>query len=148
MNLREEFNKQAFRIPTDGGQSDLLINYDQFEELMKQSTTYEQNVKQEEKELYDAVADINGAIFNEENDDYYFSLTITTDTFATNVMFLDQAIWQSENDEREYIEGKDEYEPIKLFLIKKMNEAVFKATDIIPALLKEVGNYLNKSLKE
>ena len=83
------------------------------------------------QEIYNAVVSIN-----EELSDYYeqtenhivngesyeIYLCLETIGFITMVTYVGFIIWRDDDDEREFYENKNEYEPIENFLRKKVNE--------------------------
>ena len=71
-------------------------------------------------ETIEAVERINEEIFEQIGDDHGFcpleGLYFRTDGFGELVEFLGERIWCSEDDERNYDEEKDDFEPIEDFL--------------------------------
>jgi hypothetical protein len=77
------------------------------------------------EEINDIIIELNDKICNEDTD------------FSTNLLFtlhsaglfkvieyLDVVIWNEDEDEREWIESINDYEPLKGFLIRKHKELV------------------------
>ena len=85
-------------------------------------------------------------IFNDENYIEYKDVQmfleenilfeLRTIGYAHGITFLDIPIWHSDNDEREYNDEIDEYEPLKPYLIKKAKE--------ILNILTKLNNFINK----
>lgn len=77
------------------------------------------------KEITDIVFDINNEIYDvigETYSEYYlFNLTAQTDGYLTIVKYLGFCIWNDDDDEREEI-TEDVYEPLEVFLKRKMKE--------------------------
>jgi hypothetical protein len=85
----------------------------------------------EHEEILDAVSSINDDICEQcENEEAFLSLFIHTDGFCANVMWLDNPIWCSENDERIADEETGEYEPIEGFLRIQVKELLEKLSHI------------------
>ena len=56
--------------------------------------------------------------------EYGTGLQFKTDGFASVITFMDFEIWSTENDEREYIDEEDDYEPLAPFVRRKFNELI------------------------
>ena len=70
-------------------------------------------------EIVDKINDeIEDAISDEDVDilDMKPCLTLTYGTNVTSIQFLDEYLWDSDNDPRDYIEENDDYEPLENFL--------------------------------
>lgn len=79
--------------------------------------------------VYDLNCQIADAIEREYSEYYLFHLSITTDGFSTIVEYLGFTIWSSDDDERQEIE-EDVYEPLEVFLKRKINE-IYNAYSIM-----------------
>ena len=75
-----------------------------------------------------AVANINGDLY-EKTGMEYIQVSIITNIFVTQILFLDIQIWGSEdNGDRIYDEEKDCYEPIETYLRRCIkNEILYMA---------------------
>ena len=83
-------------------------------------------------ETMQAVESINADIYNlneneiKKNEDLICILNLcflyTGEIYVVN--FLGFPIWDSDNDEREYYEEEDKYEPIESFLRRKVSELI------------------------
>jgi hypothetical protein len=51
-------------------------------------------------------------------------LSFSTDGYASVIEFMGHVLWSTENDEREYIEETDDYEPLAPFVRRKFNELI------------------------
>ena len=51
-------------------------------------------------------------------------LEFSTDGYASIIEFMGHVLWSTENDEREYIEETDDYEPLAPFVRHKFNELI------------------------
>lgn len=90
-----------------------------------------------EENILGVVGEINHELYDkinpdsEQNEDLdYPNLNYESDGTSELVRFMDIIIWCSEDDEREFIENKNAYEPMKPFLIKKMRKLIEKANKI------------------
>jgi len=79
------------------------------------------NFKQE-LECLEIVAELNWSILEDELKEN--TLEFCSNGFCCLIKFLDNIIWSSENEEREFLEDKDDYEPLKEYVIKKYNEMI------------------------
>ena len=86
------------------------------------------------KEILNAVESINQDIyefFEEKYGETFPILELQTDGFSTIITFMgNYQLWSDDNDEREYIEATDEYEPIEPYLRKKTQEMIDKIGNI------------------
>jgi len=85
-------------------------------------------------EVYKAVQEINESMFGcfveppveaKDFDDWsnaitYSKLYLLTDGETISISFLDIPIWDTDMDEREYDDEKDDWEPLVLFLKRKI----------------------------
>lgn len=83
-------------------------------------------------QIEDIVYDINEQMIKQEHYDYgvFFGLELKCNGYNTLVSYLDVPIWFSDEDEREWIEEKNDYEPLDGFLKKKVNEINSLITNI------------------
>lgn len=91
-----------------------------------------------EEALYmmDIVSDMNTDLYeamnshigqNGTHDDYeYPTVEIDSNGDIHMISFMGIMLWNSEEDEREFIDAKNDYEPLKPFLNKKINELIDK----------------------
>jgi len=84
------------------------------------------------KQILCIVSDLNEKIITMLGDpEYpYPELTFTTNGYEFHIDFCGACIFSSENDERNYIEELDEYEPLDLFLNRKIYEYHNKTSKI------------------
>ncbi len=86
------------------------------------------------KEVLEAVENINQEIydfFEEKYGETFPILELRTDGFAFVITFMENyPLWTSEDDEREYNEAKDEYEPFESYLRRKTQEMIDKISNI------------------
>jgi len=57
---------------------------------------------------------------------YGIYLEFSSVGYSSIIKFLDIVIWDEDNDERDFDESKNEYEPLKFFLIRKINDILEK----------------------
>lgn len=93
-------------------------------EKFEDKEIFTQNIKtinEERLELIDIVDDFNLIIFAKDEDNYepafFYSTNGTTDTIS----FYGKVLWNSDDDDREWLEEIQDYEPLKPFLLKKLN---------------------------
>jgi len=85
---------------------------------------------EELKEVIEAVENINQQLFDQIGQDQIGPLTITTEPLSGYqvVEWLGEALWNSEDEGREYIEDHDEFkgdwEPLEPYLRKKIMELI------------------------
>lgn len=79
----------------------------------------------------DIVAEINEEIIDileksgfDLPDHYFFPLDYVTDGYYELIRFIHIDIWSSENDERDWSEDCDDFEPLKPFLWKQINKCL------------------------
>lgn len=77
----------------------------------------------EEKEMLEAVEELNQIFFDVENDTANTWGLLLTGSFQA-VMLNEEILWHSENDTREYREATDDYEPFLPFIKRIFNEYV------------------------
>ena len=75
-------------------------------------------------EPLDVVRNINEDIQAcvEDGNEFYIDLSYSSDGYHEIISYMDQLIWSSENDDREFNEDKNEYESLELLIRKKINE--------------------------
>lgn len=78
------------------------------------------------EEIMDAVNTLEQEIFEQTEGMEYFNIVATSNGFCTRVSFIGIELWNSEDDQREYIEDKDEYEPMETYLRRTINEELVK----------------------
>lgn len=97
--------------------------------------------KDELFEIIDAVETINNRIYETINPDWYDrhsqddynypELNIQSNGCAAIITFMAVTIWSSEDDEREFIEEKNDYEPFEPFLEKEIKKLLEKASKLV-----------------
>jgi len=94
------------------------------------------------KEAFQAVAIVNDAIREAygEPEEAAMLLTFSSDGVVSWVEFLGATVWHSENEERDFDEAKDEWEPMRPFLLKAMTKQVKLADDMIQNLGEQIGH--------
>ena len=80
------------------------------------------------KDIEDAIYSIQVDIIdsNESFDEGDIGISLSTNGFATVVDFCGITLWCSENDDREYTEMTDLFEPFEPFLRRKLKELLDK----------------------
>jgi len=80
------------------------------------------------KEIIDIIEKLNAEIYEKVGEDLfnefpYINLSLVTDGYAECVDFLGMTLWNSDNDEREYVgEGVfEDYEPLEGFIRKQVD---------------------------
>lgn len=73
-----------------------------------------------DKEIRKAVKSINMGFDSGWEDENFFYLQYSSNGFAEIVEFLGYPIWNSEDDDRGWIEDENKYEPAEPFLRKQM----------------------------
>jgi hypothetical protein len=71
-------------------------------------------------------------IENNENfcTNYGIGLTYRTDGYSKIIEFMEFALWSDDDDEREYNEKTDEFEPLEPFVKRKLNELIDNLTSL------------------
>lgn len=75
-------------------------------------------------QAYDAVVNINDTIVGcmDSESKYSMPVLLTTDGTSLLIEICGTQIWNDDEDDREFSEEKNEYEPLEPFLRKKINE--------------------------
>ena len=93
------------------------------------------------KEAIEVVEKLNNEIYNFFKKDYgepFSMLDLCTDGNSIIINFLKiYRIWPPDEDEREYFDDKDEYEPIEQFLRKEIQKIIGQLSQIKLLNLKE-----------
>lgn len=83
------------------------------------------------------IQDLENAVFNIENDIYqsttceYFNMSLSSNGFVQAVSFCGIWLWDSEEDDREYIDEEEDIKiPIEQHLRKRLNEELAKLATI------------------
>lgn len=84
------------------------------------------------EELHCIVETLNQEMFEKYGEDIsqQFMFSITSTGYFISLNFLDQLVWNTEEDGREWIEGKSEYEPLEPFIRKRINEIIQQISKI------------------
>jgi len=95
-----------------------------------------------DKDLYEAIKDLNNSIygFTGSSEEFYFE--VRTNTTSIEVSFAGITIWNYDDDNREFDEQENKYEPYKLFFIReaiKLIENIHKHRSILLKELKKVS---------
>lgn len=82
-------------------------------------------------ELNEVIEDLNNDLYEKFGDDVSLDRLWGYETvgYYTLIKFGEFVLWNSEDDEREWIEDKNDYEPMKPFLIRKLNEEIDKLVE-------------------
>lgn len=83
-------------------------------------------------EFLEAIDDLNQEIYEKFGDNYHYErqFNYTTDGYVDIVNFGEIMIWNSEMDEREWIEEKNDYEPLKPFLKRMLLQEIDKLIEV------------------
>lgn len=84
----------------------------------------------EHNELVEIVNCLEIEVFEQTEGVEYLNFELTTNGFYTMINFLGITIWSSENEEREYDEETDSYEPMEVYLRRALNEELDKIRKI------------------
>ncbi len=89
----------------------------------------------EVSDMWKAVEDINDRIIDKLPEEPGCLLTIESDGQSSNVLFGNELIWSSENDERGYLdEDECNYEPLEVFIERELLKYLNKMTYVISAI--------------
>ena len=69
------------------------------------------------------VEQLNQELYDKHKEDYYY-FTFRSSGYVDSIWFNDECLWDSENNEREFIEKDNDYEPLLPFVKKKFNEYI------------------------
>lgn len=84
----------------------------------------------------DLINNLNQQLYESTNDPFPDCVfTYSSDGYATVVKYGDIFIWSSENDDREWIDSKNDYEPLEPFLVNQLKKELFKITNTIDGLI-------------
>jgi hypothetical protein len=83
-------------------------------------------------EFLEAVNDLNQELYEKFGDDYHYErqFNYTTDGSVDIVNFGEIMVYCSELDEREWIEEKNDYEPLKPFLKRMLSQEIDKLVEV------------------
>lgn len=81
-------------------------------------------------DFVEIVNELNLMIFEKDENNYEAAFFYTTDGIVDVITFHDKVLWSSEDEDREWIEEIQDYEPLKLFLLKRLDAYVCKITSI------------------
>ena len=76
------------------------------------------------EEVIKVVAELNDKIDYVEDVSEMIYWCAQTDGNYTNVKYLGCVLWSSENDDREFFDDKDDWEPLETFLIRAQNTLI------------------------
>lgn len=77
------------------------------------------------EEVLDVVRELNDEIDNKlENAEATFHFSMESDGYCSLVTFMGLNVWSSEDDERDFIDEKDEYEPLKDYIKRETSKLV------------------------
>ena len=80
-------------------------------------------------EFLEAVDDLNQELY-EKVGEIGAEFSYTTNGYCDIINFGEIMIWNSEMDEREWIEEKDDYEPLKPFLKRMLSQEIEKLIEV------------------
>lgn len=75
------------------------------------------------QEYLDLVDDLNEELYNKFGDDLNTYYYYTSYGFVDEIGFGKVSLWDSENDDRNFLEDKNDYEPLKPFIKKQLTES-------------------------
>jgi hypothetical protein len=83
----------------------------------------------EPQEIVRLISNLNEELMeNGENEDFCLNygawFSYKTDGYINVILFMDIMLWNDDNDEREYDDKLDDYEPLEPFIQKRFNEVV------------------------
>ena len=71
------------------------------------------------KEIIDK---LNSSIYNDDENEFYHYFVYEYAGFVDVIKFDEQVLWHSEDDDREFNEDENDWEPMVPFIIKKFKE--------------------------
>lgn len=74
--------------------------------------------------IEDVVGNLNDYLMEASGKDDCPLFELSTNSYAVIIKFLGLVIWSSENEEREWIESANDYEPLDKFLMKEADELI------------------------
>ncbi|MNY45170.1 hypothetical protein D3C86_1802540 [compost metagenome] len=91
-------------------------------------------------EVQDVVNKINNAIFYSKYSEHeYISYLECVETpVETFIKFMNQCIWSSDNDAREYSEISEDYEPLENYLVSEISKMLEVNKHVLKAIKGEV----------
>lgn len=88
------------------------------------------------QEVIDAVEAFNEKVHNSIGDESEFSsdhmMTFESNSYSTIIKFMGLTLWSSDDDEREYIEAHDKYEPLLQFLERQFKRQLELFSRLLP----------------
>lgn len=91
----------------------------------QQSNTFSMNNTTE------IISNLNESLGEEWYNLGWEGFTLYTDGFSEIISFLGQPIWASDEDDREFSEVTNEYEPLEPYLLRKAQELIININSII-----------------
>ena len=77
------------------------------------------------KEILEAVDSINYNLTDQQRDDnLIYLLEYSDNTWSRAVSICDQVVWCSENEDREWLEEANDYEPMEPYLRTKITQMI------------------------
>lgn len=88
------------------------------------------NMSDKKPEALTVVEDLNGELQDKFGDNYFFDemYVYISDGFHEYIKFGRNFLWSSDNEERDFDEGANEYEPLKPFIKEKFRYALGRNT--------------------
>jgi hypothetical protein len=81
-------------------------------------------MKTECNEYIDIVNELNDNLYKIFGDDIEYFFSYETNGYIDVILFGDHILWNSDNDDRMFIEEKNDYEPLSPFIKKQFNQYV------------------------
>lgn len=78
----------------------------------------------EDKKLIEIVMNLNEWLYEVVGHNNPDCFRFSTDGYIQSIEFNQMLLWDSENDEREYIEETDEYEDMEMYVKKRFNNYI------------------------
>lgn len=95
------------------------------------------------QEISKIVEKINEEYFENLSEDCLYYLEIRTNGYGTKVVFMDNTLWKDYDDEREWNEERNDYEPLEEYLKKKIVELLQPLFNVLHELTDgDCCNYL------
>lgn len=77
-------------------------------------------------EIVEIVQELEHEVWEKTEGVEYFNFEVITNGTTLVISFIGIILWSSEEDDREYYEERDSYEPMEPFLRRRLNEELNK----------------------
>jgi len=96
-------------------------------------------------EIIEIINELNNLFYIRTGNEWLSPYEFVSNGDSTKIMFLQQELWYSEDDMREFDEEKNEYEPLETYIIRESISVIEKLNEFLSPLKEEEEGYENKT---